>query len=325
MCLFILDFVIIKSMKETRIVFMGTPDFAAHVLTKLIENDYNIVGVVTQQDKKVGRKQILTPPPVKVVAKNYNIPVFQPYRIRKEFDDILKLEPELIITCAYGQIIPKELLDYPKHKCINTHASLLPKYRGGAPVQWSIINGEKETGISIMYMNEKMDEGDILYQKSLDIDIKDTSTSLFNRLAILACEMLIDFLPSFLSGDFKTLPQDNNLATYAYNLKKEDEFISFDDDVLTVYNHIRGLLDNPGAYGIINDKKIKFLDVDFTYDINDEPGKFLGLVDSKIAIACKNGAILVNHLQQESKKAINAKDFYNGVGKNLENKYFEKH
>lgn len=309
-------------MKNTRIVFMGTPLFAGHVLEELINNDCNIVAVVSQQDKKVGRKQILTPSPVKEVANKHGIKVIQPYKIRQEYQEIIDVDPELIITCAYGQIIPRVLLDYPKYKCINTHASLLPKYRGGAPIQWSIINGETQTGVSIMYMNEKMDEGDILYQKSLDIDIKDTSTSLFKRLSILASDMLIDFLPDFLNGNFTPLKQDHNKATYAYNLTKKDEFISFNDDTKKVYNHIRGLLDNPGAYGIIDGKKIKFIDVDFTDDISDEAGKMIGMVDGKLAIACNNGAILVSMLQQESKKALNAHDFFNGVGKSLVGKKF---
>ena len=150
---------------------MGTPSFAADVLEGLISAGYNIVLVVSQKDKEVGRKKILTPSKVKEMALKYNLPVFTPDKIRKEYLEILKYEPDLIITSAYGQIIPKELLDYPKYKCINTHASLLPKYRGGAPIQRAIINGEKETGMTIMYMNEKMDEGDILVQEKIDIDI----------------------------------------------------------------------------------------------------------------------------------------------------------
>lgn len=310
-------------MKNTRIVFMGTPNFASNVLEALILEGYNIVGVVTQQDKKVGRKQVLTASPVKQVALKYGIAVFQPLKIRQDYADILALDPELIITCAYGQIIPSELLDYPKFHCINTHASLLPKYRGGAPIQWAIMSGEKQTGITIMYMNTKMDEGDILYQESIDIDIHDTSTKLFAKLSELAKQNLIAFLPRFLNGEIIAYSQDHESATYAYNLKKSDEFIRFDREVEQVYNHIRGLLENPGAYGVIDGKKIKFLAVDFTNDEYGEAGKFIGLKNGAIVIACKNGSILVKNLQQESKKPLSAVDFFNGAGKGLVNKYFE--
>lgn len=310
-------------MNKQRIVFMGTPDFAALVLEGLITNDYNVVGVVTQQDKKVGRKQILTFSPVKEVALKYNLPLFQPHKIRLDYQDILALNPDLIITCAYGQILPSEVLDYPKYKCINTHASLLPKYRGGAPIQWSIINGEKETGVSIMYMDEKMDEGDILYQRAIPIEKSDTSSSMFEKLAVLALDMLLEYLPLFFNGDIDPVKQDHSQATYAYNIQKTDEFISFDEDVIKVYNHIRGLLNNPGAYGIIDGKKIKFLAVDYSDKLMGKPGEFIGLVDKKIAIGCNDGTLLVSVLQQEGKKALSATDFFNGSGKNLVSKYYE--
>ena len=311
-------------MKNKRIVFMGTPSFAANVLEGLLQAGYNIVGVVTQVDAPVGRKRILTPSPVKEVSLKHNLKLLQPLKIRNEYQEVLDLEPELIITCAYGQIIPKILLDCPKYHCINTHASLLPKWRGGAPIQHSIINGDEFSGVSIMYMNEKMDEGDILYQEKLAIDINDTSTTLFARLSDLALDMLLKYLPLHFSGDINPIKQDHSLATYAPNLNKNDEFINFYDDVLKVYNHIRGLLDNPGAYSIIKDKKVKFSDVSFTNEVLGPAGMFYGLYQDKIAVCCENGAILFGQLQMEGKKSLPAKDFYNGSGKGLMNEYYAK-
>ncbi len=300
-----------------RIVFMGTPAFAANVLEGLLENKYNVVGVVSQADKKVGRKQVLTPSPVKEMALKYNLPVFTPISIKDDYQDILDLKPDLIITCAYGQFIPSILIDYPKYKAINTHGSLLPKYRGGAPIQYSIINGETKTGISIIYMTKKMDAGDILYVKELPIDIKDTNTTLFNKLSDVAREALIEFLPSFFKGEFKRLPQNENEVTFAYNLTKQDEYINFNDDVLKVYNHIRGLLDNPGAYSILDNKKYKFMEVGFDYSNNTIPCVFMGLEEDYLRIDCQNGFIKVYKIRPEGKNTMDGKSFYNGNGKNL--------
>lgn len=300
-----------------RIVFMGTPDFAANVLEGLLENKYNVVGVVSQADKKVGRKQILTPSPVKEMALKYDLPVFTPACIKDDYQDILALKPDLIITCAYGQFIPSVLIDYPKYKAINTHGSLLPKYRGGAPIQYSIINGENKTGISIIYMTKKMDAGDILYVKELPIDIKDTNTTLFAKLSDVARNALIEFLPLFFKGEFNRLPQAENEVTFAYNLTKQDEYINFNDDVLKVYNHIRGLLDNPGAYSILDNKKYKFMEVGFDYANNTSPCVFKGLEEDYLRIDCQNGFIKVFNIRPEGKNTMDGKSFYNGNGKNL--------
>ena len=302
---------------KNRIVFMGTPDFAANILEGLINAGYNIVGVVSQPDKEVGRKRILTPSSVKSMALKYNIPVLTPAKIRKEYEDVLALEPDLIISSAYGQIIPSAILDYPKYKCINTHGSLLPEYRGGAPIQRSIINGEKQTGITIMYMNEKMDEGDVLYQKTIDIDIHDTNTSLFNKLSVLALDMLLEFLPKLFSGDINPIAQDHTKATYAPNLEKEIEHIEFTYDTLTVYNHIRGLLDNPGCFCIIKDKKYKIEKVDFELSEVIDTNKFIGLEKDYLRFDCKDGFIKVYTIKPEGKNSMDAKSFFNGAGRNL--------
>ena len=300
-----------------RIVFMGTPRFASNVLEGLISNGFNIVGVVTQPDKEVGRKRVLTPSDVKVVALSHNIPVFTPAKIRNEYKDILDLNPDLVITCAYGQFIPSVILDFPKYKCINTHGSLLPKYRGGAPIQRSIINGETQTGITIQYMAVKMDEGDILTQEKIDIDIDDTNTSLFAKLSELALKTLLQFLPKLFAGDINPVKQNNDDATYAYNLEKEIEHIYFNDEVLKVYNHIRGLLDNPGCYTVINNKKYKIEKVDFSLAKNTKASKFIGLESNYLRLDCKDGFIKVLIIKPEGKNSMDAKSFFNGTGRNL--------
>lgn len=302
---------------KQRIVFMGTPQFAADILAGLFADGYNIVAVVSQPDKEFGRKKVLKPSQVKMKALELGIPVLTPRKVRYEYEEILAYEPDLIITSAYGQIIPKELLEYPKYKCINTHGSLLPLYRGGAPIQRAIINGDKQTGITIMYMNEKMDEGDVLYQKAIDIDIHDTASDMFNKLSVLALSMLREFLPELFAGKVNPVKQDNDKASYAYNLEKELEHIAFNDDVLNVYNHIRGLLDNPGAYVMIKDRKYKLEKVFFEYADDADASVFKGLEKDYLRLDAFNGFIMVYMIKPEGKNSMDAKSFNNGVGRNL--------
>ena len=223
-----------------KIVFMGTPDFAVNVLQGLIDSNYDVVGVVSQPDKEVGRKRILTPTPVKEVALKYNIPVFQPIKIRNEYDDILALEPDLIVTCAYGQIIPKEILDYPRLGCINVHGSLLPKLRGGAPIHHAIMDGLEETGITIMYMDVSMDSGDIISQRSIPITESDNVGILWDKLSLLGRDLLIDTLPSIIDGTNERIKQDESLVTFGFNVKREEEHIDFNKTSREVFNHVRG-------------------------------------------------------------------------------------
>ncbi len=296
---------------------MGTPEFASNILKGLTEAGFNIVGVVSQPDKEVGRKRILQPSDVKKTALELGLPVITPIKIRNEYEDVLRFEPELIITAAYGQIVPKALLDYPKYKCINTHGSLLPKYRGGAPIQRSIINGDEFTGMSIMYMNEKMDEGDILYQKELPIDIHDTNSDIFAKLSDLALKMLLEFLPKFFAGDFEAVKQNEEEATYAYNLDKDIEHIFFENDVKKVYDHIRGLLDNPGCYFLMKDRKYKIEKCFFEYAEDVEPNTFKGLDRDYLRFDCNNGFIKVYMIKPEGKNSMDGRSFYNGAGRNL--------
>lgn len=302
---------------DQRIVFMGTPEFASNILKGLVDAGFNIVGVVSQPDKEVGRKRILQPSKVKETALELGLPIVTPVRIRNDYEEVLEFDPELIITAAYGQIVPKALLEYPKYKCINTHGSLLPKYRGGAPIQRAIINGETKTGMSIMYMNEKMDEGDILYQEELDIDIHDTNTDVFKKLSDLALKMLLEFLPEFFEGDFTAVKQNDAEATYAYNLDKEIEHIFFEDDVLRVYNHIRGLLDNPGCFFMMKDKKYKIEKCFFEYSEDVKPATFRGFENDYLRFDCNNGFIKVYTIKPEGKNSMDGKSFFNGAGRNL--------
>ena len=203
-----------------KVIFMGTPDFAVPVLEGLIEN-YEVILVVSQPDKKVGRKQELKNTPIKEVALKHNIPVFQPVKIREDYQEIIDLNPDIIVTCAYGQIIPKAILDCPKLGCINVHASLLPKLRGGAPIHKAIIDGYKTTGITIMYMDVKMDDGDIISQKEIDITDDDNLESLHDKLSVLGKELLLETLPSIIDGTNERIKQNEDEVTFAYNIKRE--------------------------------------------------------------------------------------------------------
>lgn len=310
-------------MNDKRIVFMGTPKFASNILKGLINEKYNIVLVVTQPDKPFGRKGDLKPSLCKELAIENSIDVLTPVKLKEEYQKILDYKPDLIITCAYGQFLPKELLDAPQYKSVNIHGSLLPKYRGGSPIQRAIINGNNKTGITLMYMNEKMDEGDILSQESLDIDINDTNSSLFDKLSDLGLKMILDLLPKLFEGKVNPIKQDNSLATIAKNLTKEDEHISFNNNVLTVYNHIRGMLDNPGCYFIVDDIKYKIHEVFYEESNETKPGYVYGLDDDSFNIGTNNGFIKILRIQKEGKNVMTSKEFNNGSGKNLVGKICE--
>lgn len=296
---------------------MGTPKFAADILKGLLDAGFNIVGVVSQPDKVFGRKHVLKPSEVKETALEYNLPVITPDKIRNEYEKILELEPELIITAAYGQIVPKMLLDYPRYHCINTHGSLLPKYRGASPIQTAIMNGEAQTGMTIMYMNEKMDEGDILCQEKIDIGIHDTASIMFDKMSRLALEMLLKLLPDLFDEKVVSVPQDHSLASYAHLLNKETEHIDFNRNAKEVYDHIRGLLDQPGSYFMIKDRKYKIEEAFFEIDENTVPGTFKGLENDYLRLDCRDGFIKVYRIRPEGKGSMDARSFYNGTGRTL--------
>ena len=232
-------------------------------------------------------------------------------------------DPDLIITAAYGQFIPSAVLDYPRFGCINAHGSLLPKYRGGAPIQRAIINGENETGVSIMYMVKKMDAGDILMSRSIPIMIDDTNTTMFSKLSDLSLEMLQDLLPKLFSGDVETRKQNEEEATFAYNLEKEIEHIRFDEEVKTVYDHIRGLLDEPGAYFVCKGKKYKMEKVFFEKAEDSRPSTFIGLEKDYLRIDCIDGFIKVYQIRPEGKNSMDARSFHNGNGRNMKGETLE--
>ena len=311
-------------MKDLRVVFMGTPEFSVPVLKALIEN-YNVVGLVTQPDKEVGREKKIIYSPTKQVALQNNIEVIQPIKIRNEYSDVLNLNPDIIITCAYGQIIPKEILEYPKYGCINVHASLLPKYRGGAPIHRAIINGEKETGITIMYMAEGMDDGDIISQEKVEIRSDETVGQLHDTLSNLGSKLLIDTLPSILNGTNDRIKQDESLVTLAKIIKKEDEVIDFSNKAIDVHNKIRGLSPFPGAYAILDGKRVKIYKSRIQKNkSNALPGTIIDINDG-IVVKTEDDSIVIEGLKVEGKKMMTSKEFLNGINKEeLLNKKFEK-
>ena len=305
-------------LKSLKVVFMGTPEFSVNVLNKLIENT-NVIGVVTQPDKIVGKNHEKSFTPVKKVAVLHNIKVLQPEKIRKEYDDILSLEPDIIITCAYGQIIPEEVLNYPKYGCINVHASLLPKLRGGAPIHHAIIDGYDKTGITIMYMDKGMDTGDIIKSSEIPILDDDTVGSLHDKLSILGSDLLIETLPSIINGTNERIKQDENLVTYGYNIKREEEIINFNKNCLEIFNQIRGLNPFPGAYMMIDGKTIKVYESEYleTDEYVDRINGEIVISKKKLGIKCKNGIIFLLDLKKEGKKRMKINDYLNGEKEEL--------
>lgn len=305
-------------MIDLKVVFMGTPDFSVPVLNMLIKNS-NVVGVVTQPDKPVGRKGKLSISPIKQVALENNIKLFQPSKIKQEYDDILKLNPDIIITCAYGQIIPKEILDYPRLGCINVHASLLPHYRGGAPIHRAIINGDKVSGVTIMYMDINMDSGDIIAQRETEILDSDTAESLFDKLSNIGSELLYDTLPSIIDGTNNRIKQDESMATYSYNIKPEDEIIDFYKTSREVFNQIRGLNSWPVAYTYIDGKRLKVWASRIGIsDKEAEYGTIINIYKDGIGIKTIDGEVIITEIQPESKKRMKVSDYLNGLNNKSE-------
>lgn len=304
-------------MEKVKIVFMGTPDFSVPILEGLIEN-YDVVGVVTQPDKEIGRNHELRFSPVKECAIKHNITVLQPVKIRKEYHDILKLKPDIIITCAYGQIIPKELLDYPKHGCINVHASLLPKLRGGAPLHRAIMNGESKTGITIMYMDEHMDTGDMISKEEILIDFTDTVGDIHDKLSFLGRDLLLKTMPDIISNKVKPIKQDDSEATYAPLIKREDELVDFNKKSLEIYNQIRGLNPYPVAYATLDGKVIKIYSATIKDNIytSKQNGEIVRIYDDGIGISTSDSEIILKEIKPEGKRKMSVKEYLNGVDKN---------
>ena len=301
-------------MNNLKVIFMGTPEFSLPVLEGL-NSKYNVVMVVCQPDKPSNRG-VVQYSPVKDFAIKNNIKVFQPVNVKNEYHEILSEKPDLIVTCAYGQIIPKEILDYPKYGCINVHGSLLPRLRGGAPIHHAIINGDKETGITIMYMDKKMDAGDIISQVKTEILDDDTVGTLHDKLSVLARDLLLSTIPNIISGNINLVRQNEEEATFAWNIKREDEKIDFSKTTREIYNQIRGLNPWPGAYAILSGRIIKiwasrYGDKFFNEEVLN--GQIVELYKDGIGVKTSNGEIIITELQLEGKRRMLANEFMNGV------------
>ena len=294
-----------------RIVFMGTPEFSVPILESLIEK-YEVVLVVTQPDKLVGRKQKVEESPVKKCALAHNIPVFQPVKIKEDYQAVIDAKPDIIITAAFGQFIPKVILELAPYKAINVHGSLLPKYRGGSPVQTAIIKGEKETGITIMYMAPKMDAGDIIVQRAIPIELTDNNAILFEKLSYLGRDLLLEALPSIFANENKRIVQDEEKVSYAFNISHEEQFINWNKSSLEIYNLIRGLAPNPSALTSVDGVIFKIFNSEIIEDnSNVEAGTIIDL-SKKLVVKTLDGAISIKELQQSGKNRMDIKSYLNG-------------
>ena len=301
-------------MKDKKVIFMGTPDFAVPVLRKLIE-ETNVVLVVTQPDKMVGRHQEVMYTPIKRVALENNIPVFQPNNIKEDNKIIFDTDVDIIVTCAFGQFIPESILEFPKYKSINVHASLLPKLRGGAPLHKCLIDGYKKTGITIMYMTKGMDTGDIISQESIDININDNVGIIHDKLSVIGADLLIKTLPSIFEGTNERIKQDENEVTYAYNISREEERIDFSKSSLEVHNQIRGLYPYPVSYTTLDGNIIKICVSELNDSTIGKPGEITKVTKDGVIVKCSDKSILIKKLKPSGKKEMNSIDFVNGYGK----------
>jgi methionyl-tRNA formyltransferase len=304
---------------KTRIVLMGTPNFALAPFRALLESGYEVIALVSQPDRKVGRKQELVATPTKQLAQSFGIKVFQPESIKKDHAFMLELKPDLIITCAYGQFIPADVLSIPKLGSINIHASLLPKYRGGAPIHHAIMNGESETGISIMKMAAKMDAGDVYSQHKLKIELTDTYDSLAIKLSALAKTAILKDLPLILDAKLKAEAQDEKLVTLGYNITSNQEKIEWNQPAQKIYNHVRGLSSIPGAHTIFEGSILKIFKGEVTQTLSNQEAGSIVALDDGIVVATSTYNYRIVELQLAGKKRMSAKELMNGLKNKLIN------
>ena len=304
-------------MNDKKIVFLGTPEFSACVLQGLIDAKYNIIAVVTQPDKPVGRKRILTPTPVKEVALRHNIDVYQPVSLRKDYEFLKNMDFDMLITAAYGQILPQEVLDLSKVNNINVHASLLPKHRGGAPIHRSIINGDKTTGVTIMKMIYKMDAGCMYAKQEVEIDEQINTTELFNKLQYVGRDLLLKVLPDLLDNKLEGIEQNEDEATYSFNIKREEEKIDFNKTTLQVHNLIRGLAEVPGSYCIFKEKEMKVYRAKIykLCEDNVEVGSLKIENKNELIVKCSDGYLRLLEIKLEGKQRMDVSAFLNGCNK----------
>ncbi|MGA4720309.1 methionyl-tRNA formyltransferase [Fictibacillus nanhaiensis] len=298
-----------------KVLFMGTPDFSVPVLRQLVEDGYNVVGVVTQPDKPVGRKKEIKQTPVKEEALKHGISVYQPIKLREDYEDIIALQPDLIVTAAYGQILPKAILETPQHGCINVHASLLPKYRGGAPIHKSIMDGNTKTGITIMYMVEKLDAGDILTQVEVEIEENDHVGSMHDKLSAAGAKLLSETIPQLVEGKLVPVPQVDEEVSFAWNITRDQEKIDWTLSGEEIYNHIRGLHPWPVAYTYLNGQPLKVWWGEKKETSTDgEPGTVIGIQEKGLQVATGNKtSIIITDLQLSGKKRMLASDYLKGA------------
>lgn len=305
----------------TNIVFMGTPAFSAPILRMLVEEGYNVLAVVTQPDRPVGRKKVLTAPPVKEEAVKLGLPVIQPTKLKgsEELQEIIALNPDLIVTAAFGQLLPKEILEVPELGCINVHASLLPAYRGGAPIHQAIIDGQDKTGVTIMYMEEKLDAGDIISQSEISINHLDDTGILFEKLSEVGSDLLKETLPSIISKTNNRVKQDESQVTYAKNISREQERIDWNKSALDIHNQIRGLHPWPVAYTTLDEQTVKIWKADTIQVMSKEkPGTVVKIETDYIVVQTGfEEAIRINEIQPAGKKKMSAVDYLRGVGSKL--------
>ena len=297
-----------------KIVFMGTPSFSVPILEALIEK-YNVVGVVTQPDKCVGRKQEIKFSPVKECALKHNIKIFQPIKIREDYQEIIDLNPDLIVTAAYGQIVGMKLLNSPKYRSINVHASLLPKYRGGAPIHEAIKRGETKTGVTIMYMEKKMDAGDILGVREVEILDTDNCGTMFEKLSYAGRDLLMETIPLLIDGKIDPINQIEEDATFAYNVSKEEERLDFSKSAKDIFNHIRAYNPYPVAHMLLGNDTIKVYQSRVAEEShNKEVGTVIKATKHGFLMACgENTTLEILEVQPSGKKVMKASDFANGA------------
>ena len=299
--------------KDLKVIFMGTPEISAKVFEAMINDGYQFVGLIAQPDRPVGRKGELEKVPTKKVAEKYNIPVFQPLKIRKEYEFVKDLNPDIIITLAYGQIVPQGLLDIPKYGCLNLHGSLLPKYRGAAPIQYALINGDKVTGMTLMEMVAAMDAGKMFAKEEVVIDDEDNSTSLFEKMGDAATRLILKALPDYIDGKLPGEEQDESLVSFCPSIKPEEEKLDLSKDVYSLWGWIRGLSDHPGAYLLLDDKKLKIYKAKV---VNEEETAEVGTIVQAdkhgLILQCKGGQLSLLELQKEGKNRMDYKSFLNG-------------
>ena len=297
-----------------KVLFMGTPEFAVPTLEAVVAAGHEVVGVYTQPDKAVGRKQILTPPPVKVCAEKYGFPIFQPVTLRdgSAEENIKTLSPDIIVVVAYGKILPEALLSLPKYGCVNGHASLLPRHRGASPIQWSIVSGDKVTGVTTMYMAKGIDTGDMLLKAETEIGQDETAGELHDRLSVIGAELMVKTLKGLEEGTITPEPQDESKATHAPIIDKEMGYLKFDAPATDICNLIKGFNPWPAAYFTVDGKRIKVFASKVSGKTDKEPGTVVRS-DGELIIACAEGTSLsLTEIQPEGKKRMTAKDYLTG-------------